>query len=104
VPEPGIDRPATDLHADGIGAFRVQRQQRGGLSARTLALALRLDQLAVFQLADDEPGGVVGEIGVAGEIRFGGLAQAPKRGQDNALVEQPDIDRITALTRTDMRH
>jgi hypothetical protein len=53
--------------------------------------------MLLFELAHDHPGSVVGKIGVACEV---GLRRAPEptqRGQDHALVEQSQVDRVAAL-------
>ena len=69
-----IDRAAAELHADGVGAVRVERQQGGRLAASAGALALAADQLPLLQFLYDHAGGVVGQADIAGEIRLGSLA------------------------------
>jgi hypothetical protein len=92
-----IDRAAAELHADGMGAVRVERQQGCRLAASTAALTLAADQLALLQLLDDHAGGVVRQADIAGEIRLGRLTQATKRVEDHTFIEKANIDRVAAL-------
>ena len=67
-------------------------------------LAVGADEALALELADDLAGGIVGQPRVPREIGLRRFAQPPQQGQNDPLVELPDLDRIAALTGCTVAH
>ena len=100
-----VQRAAPELDPDRVGAVRVEAQHasRAGRGRRVRLPSVRTS-CWLLELAHDLPGGVVGQLGVAGEIGFGGLAEATQQGEDHPLVVLADLHRVAALTRRAVAH
>jgi hypothetical protein len=70
IHQDGIESAAAELNADRVGAFRVQLQQCRGLSAKAAALARYDYKFLPLEIANNLPGGILGEFDLPGEVGF----------------------------------